>query len=81
MNFTNMKESERDSVITDFQDDKQLTDREIEVVELLLKGYTYRAIAERLVISENTMKYHVKNIYQKLNINSKMELIKILAEN
>ena len=81
VNFTNMKENERDRAIIELQDIKQLTDREIEVVELLLQGYTYKAVAEKLVISENTMKYHVKNIYQKLNINSKMELIKIFAEN
>lgn len=79
--LTSMDESKRDSAITDFQENNQLTDREIEVVELLLQGYTYKAIAERLFISENTMKYHVKNIYQKLNINSKMELIKIFVEN
>jgi len=79
--LTSMDESKRDSTISDFQENNQLTDREIEVVELLLQGYTYKAIAERLFISENTMKYHVKNIYQKLNINSKMELIKIFVEN
>jgi DNA-binding CsgD family transcriptional regulator len=58
---------------------EQLTDKEKEVVELLLKGYTYKGIAERLFISENTMKFHIKNIYQKLNINSKMELIKLIT--
>lgn len=59
---------------------EQLTDKEKEVVKLLLRGYTYKAISENLFISENTIKYHVKNIYQKLNINSKMDLIKIFSD-
>ena len=45
------------------------------------RGYTYKAIAESLFISENTMKFHVKNIYHKLNVNNKMELIKLFADN
>lgn len=79
--FASMIESERKRIIDDFKVYKQLTERETQIVELLLRGYTYKAVSESLVISENTMKYHVKNIYQKLNINSKMELIKIFAEN
>lgn len=57
----------------------QLTEKEKDVVELLLKGYTYKGIAEQLFISENTMKFHIKNIYQKLNVNSKMDLIKLIS--
>ncbi|MEL7647845.1 MAG: helix-turn-helix transcriptional regulator [Sedimentibacter sp.] len=57
-----------------------LTDRESEIVELLLKGRTYKMVAEELFLSENTVKTHIKNIYSKLNINSKAELIKLLAD-
>ena len=64
--------------VTDFKDKDKLTKREIEVVSLLLQGYTYKAISEELNISSNTIKYHSKNIYQKYNVNSKMELIKKL---
>lgn len=78
--FVNMEDNQQEIAMTDFKIKKQLTDREIEIVDFLLKGYTYKGIAENLYISENTMKYHVKNIYQKLNINSKMELIKIFSE-
>lgn len=69
-----------DSYILDLKDKFCLTDREIEIVELLLKGYTYKAVSENLYISENTVKYHIKNIYQKMNINSKMELIRMFKE-
>lgn len=56
-----------------------LTDRESEIVGLLLKGRTYKMVAEELFLSENTVKTHIKNIYSKLNINSKAELIKMLT--
>lgn len=57
-----------------------LTDRENEIVELLLSGRTYKMIAEELFLSENTIKTHIKNIYSKYNIQSKAELIKALQE-
>lgn len=56
----------------------KLTERERQVAELLLKGRTYKMIAEELFLSENTVKTHIKNIYSKLNIQSKTELIKML---
>lgn len=61
------------------QESYQLTDREMEVVELLNQGYTYKAISDALIISENTTKYHAKNIYQKMHVNNKMELIKLIS--
>lgn len=78
--FASMVESEQDQALVFFKENKQLTDKESEVVKLLLRGYTYKAMSENLFISENTLKYHIKNIYQKLNINSKMELIKIFTD-
>ncbi len=52
-----------------------LTIRENEVISLLSKGKTYASIAEELYVSINTIKTHVKNIYEKLQIKSKEELI------
>lgn len=57
-----------------------LTGREIEIALLLLKGRTYKMIAGELFLSENTVKTHIKNIYSKLNVNSKTELVKLLME-
>ena len=79
--FTDMTKGEQEKPMAGLKRDKQLTEKEYEVVNLLLRGYTYKVIAESLFISENTIKYHIKNIYQKLNINSKMELIKIFGDN
>ncbi|MFY0631988.1 MAG: response regulator transcription factor [Flavobacteriaceae bacterium] len=52
-----------------------LTSRELEVLTLLAKGKSYRSIAEILFISTNTIKFHIKNIYDKLQVKSKEEAI------
>lgn len=52
-----------------------LSGRERSVLELLARGNTRAGIAERLFISENTVRVHVKNIYSKLHIHSKQQLI------
>lgn len=57
-----------------------LSERECQVTALLLQGKTYRTIAKELHISENTVKYYVKNIYSKFNINSRAELIDIILK-
>lgn len=57
-----------------------LSDRESQVASLLLQGKTNRMIAGELTISENTVKYYVKNIYSKYNIQSRAELIIIMLK-
>ncbi|MCL4830239.1 MAG: hypothetical protein KJZ95_22980 [Caldilinea sp.] len=54
-----------------------LTRRESEVLELLAQYFTASEIAERLVISENTVKRHRANIYQKLGVNSRREALAV----
>ena len=51
----------------------QLTDREVEVLRLVARGMANREIAEELVISENTVKNHVRNILEKLHLHSRVE--------
>jgi DNA-binding NarL/FixJ family response regulator len=51
-----------------------LTDREIEVLELVTAGLRNKEIAARLGISENTAKFHLKNILEKLHAGSRTEL-------
>lgn len=50
-----------------------LTKREKEVLDLLCKGKSYKVIADDLFISPDTVRYHLKNIYKKLQVNSKYE--------
>ena len=52
-----------------------LTKREIELLELLSKGFRYKEIAEKLFISSDTVRTHIRNIYVKLHVNSKIEAI------
>jgi len=52
----------------------RLTDREIEVLELVTAGLRNKEIAARLGISENTAKFHLKNILEKLHAGSRTEL-------
>lgn len=58
----------------------KLTERENQVAALLLYGKTYKKIAAELYISENTVKYYVKNIYSKLDIKNRSELIDIMIK-
>ncbi|MDO5043489.1 MAG: helix-turn-helix transcriptional regulator [Slackia sp.] len=58
---------------------EQLSQREREVTGLLLHGNTVPAIARKLFISENTVRGHTKNIYRKLGVHSKQELIDLLG--
>ena len=58
-----------------------LSGREGEVLELLARGNTRASIAEKLCISENTVRVHVKNIYAKLHIHSKQQLIDMVEGN
>ena len=52
--------------------DIKLTDREIEILKLLDEGRTHEEIAGGLYISVATVRYHIKNTYQKLDVNNKI---------
>lgn len=52
-----------------------LTEREIQVINLLAIGLTYKRIASRLHISSETVKKHLKNIYRKLKVQNKIEAL------
>jgi len=56
-----------------FQD---LTRREQEMLEQLSKGYRYKEIADKLFISLDTVRTHIRNIYEKLQVNSRAEALK-----
>ena len=56
----------------------RLSPREEEVALLLARGHTRASIAKKLFVSENTVRAHVKNIYAKLGIHSKQQLIDLI---
>lgn len=57
-----------------------LSERETEVLRLLVDGYDYRATAEKLFLSTHTVRKHIANIYQKLHVTSKALAIKIAGK-
>jgi DNA-binding NarL/FixJ family response regulator len=60
----------------------QLTDRERDVLELLVQGITSnRELADRLVVSENTVKYHLRNILSKLHLENRAQVVAYALRN
>ena len=51
-----------------------VSDREIEVIETLSAGYSYEEIANKMYISINTVRHHIKAIYKKRGVKNKIEL-------
>ena len=57
------------------ESDDQLTKREIQMLRWMGEGYSNKAIAQQLFISENTVKYHIRNILQKLGVQNRTEAV------
>ena len=62
------------------QEAELLTEREMEVLELLAEGKTNKQIAEELVISERTVKFHVSSILNKLGASNRTEAVALAAQ-
>jgi NarL family two-component system response regulator LiaR len=58
----------------------QLTERERDVLRCMVNGSNNQEIAEELVISLGTVKFHVSNIFQKLGVDSRVEAVKVALE-
>ncbi|HMN29568.1 MAG TPA: response regulator transcription factor [Caldilineaceae bacterium] len=52
-----------------------LTERELDVVKILIEGYSNKEIAVRLVISERTVQTHLSNIFGKMNVTNRTEAV------
>lgn len=64
-------------MLSDFLNSKNLSDREIDVVNLMVKGHTNREIGEKLFVSEKTIKFHNTNIFKKFGV---LNRTKVMAE-
>ncbi|MEO6731221.1 MAG: response regulator transcription factor [Ferruginibacter sp.] len=53
-----------------------LSRREQEIVQVLAKGFRYKEIADKLFLSQETIRTHIRNIYEKLQVNSRVEALK-----
>ncbi len=58
----------------------RLTEREREVARLIAAGYRVRQVGERLYLSQNTVRNHLKNIFSKLGVSSQAALIALINE-
>jgi DNA-binding CsgD family transcriptional regulator len=54
---------------------KGLSNRESEVAELVTKGMSNKEVANQLFVTEKTVKFHLTNIYKKMNVKSRAQLI------
>lgn len=59
---------------------RNLTPRELEIVRMIAQGLRNKAVAERLSISEGTVKIHLHNIYEKLGVDGRLELVLFAQE-
>ncbi len=54
---------------------EKLSQREQEIITLLSKGFRYKEIADKIFVSTETVRTHIRNIYQKLQVNSSIEAL------
>ena len=57
------------------QSDRQLTPRETQLLSLLAEGHGYGEAGDLLNVSENTVRNHIRSIYEKLHVHSKSEAV------
>lgn len=69
-----------EEVLENIAAEKGLSKRELEIAKLILKGDSYEEIAESLFISKLTVKKHVHNFYEKLEVAKRMDLINLVRD-
>lgn len=62
-------------MLRDVLTQKGLSNREAEVAELVTKGLSNKEVANQLFVTEKTVKFHLTNIYKKMNVKSRAQLI------
>lgn len=72
--------SSNECTLADFKDQYGLTKKELEVATMYSQGRSVPVISKELYVSGSTVKTHIKNIYAKLGIHSKQELIDVIQE-
>lgn len=79
--YSGMSQKEQSAIIRHAKALDPLTERENEVLELILAGKSNKEIAADLIISENTVKTHARRIYSKYDVGSRAELISTILKN
>ncbi len=78
--FETEKPTPAPDLLDDFMRKYQLTGREVEIIRLVGRGLTTKAIAERLFVSEFTVNTHRRNICRKLAVETPVELLRFAQE-
>jgi DNA-binding NarL/FixJ family response regulator len=76
--LTNKEQHSSKSDKTQTENDYNLTDRETDILTLLVDGLEYKEIAQKLGLSPNTIRNNVSKIYNKLHVSSRMQAAKIM---
>ncbi len=74
------EKTEKEQAPSVAENSPKLTPRELEVLELMAKGYRNKDIAEALVIAERTVKIHVGNVLNKLNTSNRTEAVAVAMQ-
>jgi len=61
--------------------ENRLTSRQVEVLQLLAEGHSYKGCADRLALSLDTVRFHVRQIYEQLHVHSKSEAVRKALKN
>ena len=69
-----------DGRVAELAAERDLTPREAEVMRMLAAGRTRREIADDFAVSTNTVRWHVQNVYEKLGVHTREELVALLGE-
>lgn len=59
---------------------EQISDRQLELIEYLSQGLSYKMVGDKMNISLNTVRSHIRNIYSVLEVNSKIEVINLYRD-
>ena len=78
--YDNMSQSQQTDIVRQIKTLDPLTERENEVLTLILDGKTNKEIAATMCVGESTVKYHVGNILSKYGVSSRAELISTLLK-
>ncbi|MBC8985244.1 helix-turn-helix transcriptional regulator [Pedobacter sp. N36a] len=75
--ISNFPVSTEEDTLVILQKDFLLTERETEVLQGIWEGLTNQELANKLFISPNTVKYHISNLYVKLDVKSRTQAVRI----
>lgn len=74
------KREQLEAAIVELGPADPVSKREIDVLEMYLQGYNVPTTAQKLFISENTVRSHTKNLYRKFGVHSRQELIELFSD-